>query len=263
MGCVVTCCERTIELNNDVFQLTIILQNTNCHLKYHFQKLIPCRNQIVIPWPQNPHDWLQPQAPSHLIHWGRVTHMCVSNHRCLESQNAISMINTTHLLHICYCKDWLCSVFDQTVEGGADRLTWCRLICPPIITGRGVGVETCVVDNVFPPDDFWFGLDTYTNGAFCIICISMSKWWGMWCVYRCLADGGRGGRWSSAISTYWLSCTECCLCLLSMRWSMCGTMFLHLSTPIEMFLSTDYLFEKNTDWTSYLGPSLYEVYILY
>ena len=27
----------------------------------------------------------------------------------------------------------------------------------PVITGRGVGTETCEVDNVLPPDDLWFG----------------------------------------------------------------------------------------------------------
>ena len=30
----------------------------------------------------------------------------------------------------------------------------------------------------------------------------------------------------------------------------------------RMFLSTDYLFEK-MDWTSYFGPPLYGIYILY
>ena len=172
--------------------------------------------------------------------------MCVSNHRCLESLNAISTINTTHLLHICYCKDWLCRVLDQTVEGGVDWLTWCRLICPPIITGRGVGVETCEVDNVFPPDDFWFGSDTYTNCAFCMICISMSKWWGMWFVYKSLADGGRGGRWWSAISGYWLSCTGCYLCLISMKWFMCGTMILHLSTSLRCLCLRSIFSKKKT-----------------
>ena len=39
----------------------------------------------------------------------------------------------------------------------------CRHICLPVITGRGVGSETCEVDNVFPPDDLCFSLDTYAN----------------------------------------------------------------------------------------------------
>ena len=32
---------------------------------------------------------------------------------------------------------------------GADRLPWCR----HSTTGRGIGTETCEMDNVFPPDD--------------------------------------------------------------------------------------------------------------
>ena len=48
---------------------------------------------------------------------------------------------------------------------GADRLPWCRHICLPIVTGGGEGIETCEVVNVFPPNDLWFGLDTYTNCA--------------------------------------------------------------------------------------------------
>ena len=32
-------------------------------------------------------------------------------------------------------------------------------------TGRGIGTETCEVDNVFPADDLWFDLDTDMNCA--------------------------------------------------------------------------------------------------
>ena len=49
---------------------------------------------------------------------------------------------------------------------GADRLPWCRHTCPPSITGRGKGTETCEVDSVFPPDDLWLGADTSMN---CVI----------------------------------------------------------------------------------------------
>ena len=28
------------------------------------------------------------------------------------------------------------------------------------------GAETCEMDNVFPPDDLWFGSDTYTKRTF-------------------------------------------------------------------------------------------------
>ena len=33
-------------------------------------------------------------------------------------------------------------------------------------TGREIGTETCGVDDVFPPDDLWFGSDTNTTSAF-------------------------------------------------------------------------------------------------
>ena len=36
------------------------------------------------------------------------------------------------------------------------------VICP-FTTGRGVGIETCGMDNVFPPDSLSFGLDTYDS----------------------------------------------------------------------------------------------------
>ena len=32
-------------------------------------------------------------------------------------------------------------------------------------TGRGIGIETCEVNVVFPPDDIWFGSDTITKCA--------------------------------------------------------------------------------------------------
>ena len=32
-------------------------------------------------------------------------------------------------------------------------------------TGRGIGTATCEADDVFPPHDLWFGLDTNSNFA--------------------------------------------------------------------------------------------------
>ena len=37
----------------------------------------------------------------------------------LELLNATSMMNITQLLHIYFCTNWSCSVFDQTVDGGS------------------------------------------------------------------------------------------------------------------------------------------------
>ena len=36
------------------------------------------------------------------------------------------------------------------------------VVCP-FTTGREIGTETCGMDKVFPPDDLWFGLDTYDS----------------------------------------------------------------------------------------------------
>ena len=64
---------------------------------------------------------------------------------------------------------------------------------PPIITGRGVGTETCEVDNML----ICFLLMTSAlvrmltlAAQFYAIYIKMSIWWDMWFVYRCLTDGG-------------------------------------------------------------------------
>ena len=41
------------------------------------------------------------------------------------------------------------------------------VVCP-FTTGRGIGTETCEMDNVIPPDDLKFGLDTYDSLYECI-----------------------------------------------------------------------------------------------
>ena len=49
---------------------------------------------------------------------------------------------------------------------------WCRNIYLSIITGGGVGTKTHEVDDVFPPDDLWFGSDIYSKcTVLYIICI--------------------------------------------------------------------------------------------
>ena len=44
-----------------------------------------------------------------------------------------------------------------------DEVNIYRHICLPIIPGRGVDTETCRVDDVFAPNDIWFGSGTYPN----------------------------------------------------------------------------------------------------
>ena len=114
----------------------------------------------------------------------------------------------------------------------------------------------------FPPDNLWFGLNTYMNFGNCavyMICIQMSKWCGMWFVYKCFTDGGRGGlRWF-ALSAHWLSCIGCWLYLLSMESLIYGTLFLHISTtpgcfcPRAIFskkqVASDLRFMKFTHYT--------------
>ena len=62
-------------------------------------------------------------------------------------------------------------VYDQTMEVGSWSTPSVPHFCLPIITSRGIGTDTCEVDNVFPPDDFWFGADTYINYTVNITCI--------------------------------------------------------------------------------------------
>ena len=94
------------------------------------------------------------------------------------------------------------------------------VVCP-FITGRGIGTETCEMDNVFPPDDLLFGLDTYDS-----LCEYIYN-----CVFGSLisdvtynyvsADGGRDGLWWPALPGHWLSYTGCWLSLLVMYWLLC------------------------------------------
>ena len=88
------------------------------------------------------------------------------------------------------------------------------------------------MDNVFPPDDLWFGSYTYTNYA---VLYDLYLDVLMWFVYRCLNDGERDGlRWP-ALSRNWLSCTRCWLYLLTMKWVMWRTLFLHISHSLGCF----------------------------
>ena len=59
--------------------------------------------------------------------------------------------------------------------------------------GRGIGTKTCAVEDVIPPDDLWFGTNTYSNYAL-IYNLYVNKCWGVPFVLRCLTDGGRGGH---------------------------------------------------------------------
>ena len=63
------------------------------------------------------------------------------------------------------------------------------VVCP-FTTGRWVGTETCGMDNVFPPDDLYFGLDTYNNLYDCIcITVYLVPWYRTKHVIMCLLMG--------------------------------------------------------------------------
>ena len=44
--------------------------------------------------------------------------------------------------------------YNGNIMSANDRLPWCTgtVVCP-FTTGRGIGTETCEMDNVIPPDD--------------------------------------------------------------------------------------------------------------
>ena len=51
----------------------------------------------------------------------------------------------------------------RTLRKGNDLLPWCwHILSISLDRGRGIGTETCWVDNLFYSDDLWFGSDTNT-----------------------------------------------------------------------------------------------------
>ena len=90
------------------------------------------------------------------------------------------------------------------------RLSGCT-----ISTGRGIGTETNGIDNVFPPDDLWFGLNTQMDFYNCIyicmylyITVCLDPVSDVPCIYVS-ADGGRDGLWWPALLGHWLFYTGC------------------------------------------------------
>ena len=60
---------------------------------------------------------------------------------------------------------------------------------------------------------------------------------GMWLVYRCLTGGGGDGLRCLVLCGHRSSCTRSRLYLRSMKWIVCVTLFLHLSTPWHVSVS--------------------------
>ena len=114
------------------------------------------------------------------------------------------------------------------------------------------------MDNVFPPDDLYFGLDTYDSSyEYIYNCAFGSLISDVTCNYVS-ADGGRDGLWWPALPGHWLSYTGCWHSLLVMYWLLClGCCFIFNHLP-RMFLSTDFAFWI-TDWTCCHGPHLHAI----
>ena len=78
----------------------------------------------------------------------------------------VGAVCVIHQLYICYCINWSWSVLDQAAEGGSSLTSTVPAhLFIPFITGRGIGPETCWAGSMFPPDNLWIDLDTYTNCA--------------------------------------------------------------------------------------------------
>ena len=133
-------------------------------------------------------------------------------------------------MHIHYHVNWLWSVFDQVVEGGSSLTSIVQAhVSFLLTTDRGISTETCGADDLFPPNELWFGSEIDTN---CAVVYNLHlDVWLMGCVIECscLAYGERGGQWWRVLSGHWLSCTGFWHHLLYLTCLMHGLLFLHLS----------------------------------
>ena len=189
--------------------------------------------------------------------------------------NVLSRIPIIHQLHIYFCRNsswnvgWGGSVSRRAfvVVGIVECLRSGRggwglvdshgagTVIYPFTTGREVGTETCGMDNVFPTDGLWFGLDAYES---LYEYIYLDPWYRTSPVIMS-ADEGRDGLWWPALPGHWLSYTGCWQSLLVMYWLMFGMLFLFSTTSLVFFLSTDFAF-RITDWSSCHGPHFYMLY---
>ena len=118
------------------------------------------------------------------------------------------------------------------------------VVCP-FTTGRGIGTETCEMDNVFPPDDLKFGLDTSDSLYECIFiynCVFGSLISDVTCNYVCWLGKG----WPvmacpsrTLVVLYWMLTIFACYVLNSMF----GMLFLFSTTSLGCFCPRTLLFE--------------------
>ena len=133
------------------------------------------------------------------------------------------------------CRCWLCCL--QSDRGGWELIVSHgvgTVVCP-ITTVIRMGTKTCEMEDVFPPDDLWFGLDTYDSlyeyiYIYVCVCEFGSLMSDVTCNYVS-ADVGRDGRWLPALPGHWLSYTVCWQSLLVMYWFLCLGCCFYLQLP--------------------------------
>ena len=127
----------------------------------------------------------------------------------------------------------------------------------------GTGNETYGMGSVFPHDDLWIGLDTYTNCILICDLLLKSDWWGVPFVLSVLTDWGKGWLmvacpFRALVVLYWM--------LTIFTWYEMFNLWVTVSIIVQlirMFPHTDFLFWLDWfNWTSFHGSPLYHIYIL-
>ena len=150
---------------------------------------------------------------------------------------------------------------DRGLEGG-NSLSPVMLahLSIPLITVRGIGTATCVIGNVFPPDDPWIGLDTYTICA--LVYFQNSDWWGVPLVfiYKEIFNWMEKG-WSMVAGPFPEMAVLYRMLSISISYEMS-----YVWAMVSTFVYLPRFFCPPTfgkmDWSSCHGPPLYHIYIL-
>ena len=155
------------------------------------------------------------------------------------------------------------SVPDQTLEGGSPVTPMVPACFPiPLITGRGTGTETCGIGSVFPHDDLWVSLDYYTN--YTLIYYLLFKVWLMRCASCVIYIHWWGKGWPMEAFPFRALVVLYCMLPPFTKHEMSNVLdtvstIAHLP---RLFSPMDFSFWK-TDWTTFHGPPLYRIHIIY
>ena len=100
-------------------------------------------------------------------HYTTSVNCCENTLYCNDEQiTEYEMIDTKSFsmayIHIYLFINCLCNEFcTRTSRMGVESLPWrWHILSTILLTGRGISDETCVLDDVFPPDDLSSGLGT-------------------------------------------------------------------------------------------------------